>query len=233
MVEVKAVPFATLFDDSIWRTAIRKPLYSSVGFSNAAIPGEVSFFGYARGALVPGAGNAAGVVSKVAHTNMELAGSLPLPKKFRCNGISVHMLPAAFGSSDVPSASDPTSNTATQDSDLIEDLLLLTYSTVLTVKVGNKEYADHPLDLFPSNTGFAGLCTVANDNASGTNVGTMDVVLPHTIGNGISYRVYPFLIENGQSFSATLRCFFASPPSLNDARLVTVVLHGSMYREVQ
>ena len=172
--------------------------------------------------------------SKICHTNMELAGVLAKPKKFRCNGIGVFMLPAAFGSSDVPSASDPTfSATATQDSDLLEDLLLLTYSMVLTVKVGEKNYADHPLWFFPSNQGFGGLAAVANDTVSASAVGNLDIVLPMTIGNGMNYRTYPFLIEDSQAFSATLRCQFASPPSLNDPRLVTVILYGAMYREVQ
>lgn len=229
-----AAPKFALHDDGIWRSAIRQPLYSSVGLDNAALPQEVSFFSYALGQNVPGAGNAAGVPSRLFHTNMTSAGQLSKPKKFRCDGVRVVMRDLSFtATANTPAASDPTfSASATQDSDILEDLLLLTYSTFLQVKIGEKFYANHPTYWFPSNIGYRGLAAVSNDTVSASAVGNLDICLPHTEGLGMNFRVYPFLIEDSQAIQASLRCPLASPPSLNDDRLVTLVLTGTLLREV-
>lgn len=234
-----ALPTATvdpqrmLFDDGIWRSAIRQPLYSSAGLDNAALPGELSFFQYGLGQLVPGAGNAAGVSAKLIHTNMTVGGQLAAPKKFRCDGVRVSMMPIAFtATANTPALSDPSFGTAAQDSELLEDLLLLVNSCFLQVKIGEKFYANHPLSLFPANQGFGGLAAVSNDNAGATAVNMLDVVLPHTVGNGLNFRVYPFLIEAQQGIQVSMRSPWATPPSLNDDRLVTVWLSGNLYREV-
>lgn len=226
-------PAAVLHEDGIWRSSIHQPIYSTVGLDNAAIPQEVRWFGYALGQNVPGAGNAAGAPSTIWHTNMTSAGNLGRPRKFRCYGIRIHMPSIAFtGASATPSLSDPSFGAAAQDSELLEDLMLLAYSCTFSVRVGEKLYADHPLWMAPSNVGFGGLAAVAQDNGSSTTTGQLDICAPHLVGNGLNLRTYPFLIEDQQSFDAVLRCHLPSPPSLNDDRALVCVLDGNLLREV-
>lgn len=226
-------PKFALHDDGVWRSAIRQPIWSAYALDNAAIPQDCTFFSYAQGQPVPGAGNAAGVPAKLFHTNMTTAGQLGSPKKMRVDGARLILRDLAFGSANVPGSSDPTfSASATQDSDILEDLLLLTHATYLSIKIGEKHYAQHPSWMFPSNVGYRGLAAVANDTVSASAVGNLDATLPHTEGVGIQFRVYPFLIESQQSIQASLRCPLASPPSLNDDRLVILMLTGTLLREV-
>lgn len=230
---IGADPKFSLHEDGIWRSAIRQPIWSAVALDNAAIPQELTFFSYAQGQPVPGAGNGAGATAKLWHTNMTSAGQLGAPKKMRVDGVRLILRDVAFASANVPGSSDPTfSASATQDSDLLEDLLLLVHGTYLSLKIGEKHYAQHPSWMFPANLGYRGLAAVANDTVSASAVGNLDVTLPHTEGLGMNFRVYPFLIEAQQAIQASLRCPLASPPSLNDDRMAILMLTGTILREV-
>lgn len=223
----------SLFDDNLWRESVRQPLYSSAGVSNAALPNVTPFFGYGRGANVPGVGNAAGVPSTLFHTNMEQAGVLESPKKFRCDGVRLYMPPLAFNSSNVPAISDPSFGTAAVDDELLEDWLTVLYSTVLWLQIGQKTMIEHPSWFLPANVGVGGLAAVSQDNGTAATTGSLNVCIPHSIGKSMDFRVAPFLIDQSQQ---TIRCELRAPISsvaLNDPRLITVYLQGNYWRGVQ
>lgn len=212
--------------------AIEHPLYSSVGLDNAAIPQELTFFGYGVGDNVPGAGNAAGVAATKYHTNLDRGGSLARPKVFSATGIRFHLPLLAFtGASNTPSLSDPSFGAAAADNDLFEDLLAIFYSGHVSLEVGEKTYIDEPLFLMPSMVGFGGMASLA----VGANAGApfQDVTLPHTFGIERSFMPYPILISSQQSFTLRLRFPWATNITLNDDRLLVAILDGKLGREVQ
>lgn len=222
-----------LFDDGIYRDAVSQPLYSTVALDNAALPAEIRFFGYGRGQPVPGAGNAAGVAATLWHTNMEIGGQLPKPQKYRCNGVTLHLVPLAFGGANAPGVSDPGfSVAAVSNSDLLDDLLLVANSCGIRLRIGTKLYADHPLMFVPSSYGFGGVAAVALGNTTAGAAPTQqDVGLFSTKGISLDFNTYPFQIDEQQAIEAALLCPWTTP-ALADDRVLTMVLHGLHYREV-
>jgi hypothetical protein len=227
-------PYAILFDDNIWRDALRKPLFSTGGINKTAIAPELALFGYALGGTVAGGGNGAGFPATEWHTNMKTPQRLDEPKKMRVDGVRLYMPQITWSSSNVPALSDPTFDAANaQDAELLEDLLLIHYNCMLWLRIGEKDYINHPLWLLPANVGYNGIAAVANDRVSGAAIGNVDTTLVHSIGKGFRFDVYPFLIEKGQSILSKLLCpWNATLPALNDDRVVTVFLDGNIYREI-
>lgn len=232
-------PPAALHDDGVWRDAVRQPLYSTVGYDAAILPFQRNFFTYRTGDNVPGAGNAAGNPSTLWHTNMEIGGALAMPKKFRCDGVSVTMPPLTFeGGADVPNFGSGTnepgfSGAATADSELLEDILVFVYSSYMRLRIGQKNYAEHPLMFFPHNIGAAGLCAVDVDRVSAAGIGHLDVTIPNTVGLGIQFGLWPFLVMPQQAIVCEITTPWGTNPPLNRARAVQVFLHGNYHREVQ
>lgn len=223
---------ALLWDDGIWRDSVRQPIYSSAGLNTGALPSELQFFNYARGQNVPGAGNFAGIASTVYNTNMDMAGQLGRPKKYRCDGLRVHLPSIAASGSGVPALTDPSfAAAASQDDELLEDWLVIVYSTFLQLRIGEKYYANHPLWYMPSNTGFDGVAAVAQDNGTAATTANLSLGLYNGKGTSLGINLIPFLIEMQQTITCTLRCPWTSP-SLNDHHILFVYLTGNLYREV-
>lgn len=219
--------------------ATRQPLYSAAGIKGgAALAQETTFFTYAKNGIVSGNGlgaiSGAGVpvTATTLHTNLEQPNQLPQPKKFVATGVRLHMPAISFGTFNVPGLPDPSSGAAAQDAEFLEDWLLLYYSCSLHVRIGERIYYDHPLELAPSNAGFGGAASLAVDTGSAATIAQQDVELWHSVGQAFEMKAYPWLVEPGQTIRASLRCLFDTPPTLNDDHLVFLVLDGKFLREV-
>lgn len=220
-----------------------QPLYSSVGVNNAALPSEITFFGYKQGDNVPGAGNFSGVRSTPFHTNMRLGGQLPRPQLFICEGVRFYVpMIAATTTANTPELVDAGFSTTDESvSQLLDSLVLLTYSSWFTLTLGDRQYVDHPLWMLPSNVGFGGIASLAYDDAAAADEGHLDLTLVNT--QGALFKMFPFdtidgvrgpiLLAEGQQLKATLRCQWTTNPSMLDDLLLVAILDGQMTRAAQ
>lgn len=232
--QLQVDPKRVLMEDGIWRDSVRQPLYSTFGLDNAALPPQCDFFGYGIGANVPGAGNVAGIAATLWHTNMQQGGLLGTPKKFRCTGVRLGLLPLAFTTTaNTPELSDPGFGAAAVNDDLLDDVMLCFYSGHVIFRVGEKNYLDRPTFEVPNLLGYDGLCAIAQDNGTGATTGSLSIGLPHGVGIGARFSVYPVLIEDMQPFSVTVRHLWGTPPSLVDDRAYKCYLDGNLWRGVQ
>jgi hypothetical protein len=78
-----------------------------------------------------------------------------------------------------------------------------------------------------------GLAAVDVDRVSAAADQHLDITIPHSVGNGIRYSTWPFLIMPQQSFNASLHCPWPTPPALQEQRAIQVVLFGNLHREIQ
>lgn len=210
---------------------IESVLFSTVGLASGALPQDVFFFGYGIGDPIGGSGNlVTNELAKGYHTNLDKGGILGLPKSFLATGIRFYLVPltsttAAAGAS--PVLSDPGfSAAALADSDLLEDLRMITETGHVKFTIGSKVYVDEPLFALPGNIGFGGVASVS----IGANAGThhLDVCLPKTEGQTREFLPYPIRIPPQQGFQVSLSFRWSTPPSLNDHRALVCMLDGKL-----
>lgn len=218
-----------------------QPLYSAFALGAAALPSTMTFFGYAVGDNVPGAGVGTVAATRF-HTNLQTSGRLPAPELFTAVGLRVFMPQFALAAGPQPAVGDESSATANANADTWDDLMLLYHSCWLEFQVGTKLYAQHPLWMFPPNTGFAGSAALANDDGTAATIGALNLVLPHLQGVGFQLSPFmapdgsvrgPVLIAESQNFAARIRCEWGTNPSMVDARYVFVFIDGHLTRASQ
>lgn len=212
---------------------VQFPLYSAAAFDKATaeLPNQVSFFNYALGQRVSGAGAAALQNATRFHTNMETANFLSAPKTFTVQQVRLIVAQAIYATSPTVQATTTTSASA-RTSDLLDDLLKLG-SMAFRFFVGPKDYVSAPLWAVAGNTGLGGTASVSVSNTNGAAAGLI-ASTPYTCGKSWTIRTWPVLIANQQSFGAELVNSFtkAAGNRLAQERLVFCVLEGVLGREV-
>ena len=212
---------------------VQFPLYSAAAFdkTTAELPNQVSFFNYALGQKVSGAGNAAAANATRFHTNMETANFLSAPKTFTVQQVRIVVAQAIYSTS--PTVQDTTTTSATaRTSDLMDDVLKLG-SMAFRFYVGPKDYVGAPLWAIAGNTGLGGTASVSVSNTNTAAAGLI-ASTPYYCGKSWTIRTWPVLIANQQSFGAELTNSFskAAGNRLAQQRLVFCILEGVLGREV-
>lgn len=154
-----------------------------------------------------------------ADTNMEIAGSLPAPKRFFVESIEVHFYPG--GTLD---RSDPSLTLGFAD-----DVYSVAKSGFLDFFIGSKSYlTEGPIGRFPPKTGIK-LFANNSSTLTGQNIRT-----EYATFGGVPYKLDPgILLVPTQNFNITLNWPVAvALPSGNPAR-IGVVLNGILYRNSQ
>lgn len=205
------------------------PLYSSVAFDAAALPARSELFNYLPGGQVSGAG-AGATTATLLHTNMQAVRSIPRPKTFLISGIRVFVPPVAFGST--VALADDTVGTTEENIDQLDDLRAITETMALRLRIGEITFAEAPLWMMPANLSVGGVAaTSVHANAS---VIWQNRVALSTAGIGYDFSTgrRPVLWAS-QNLQLELLCDWTTNPTLNDNKLLTVVLDGVMGRELQ
>lgn len=156
-------------------------------------------------------------------TNMEIAGSLPAPKRFLIESIEVYIFPG--------SAINFSGAGAATRKGHADDVYALAKSGWLDLFIGSKSYlTEAPIGRLPPTTGVKVNSAIALAGSGAAQMEGYDYAVP----GGALYRMEPpILLVPTQNFSITLNWPSAvATPSGADAR-VGVVLKGILYRNSQ
>jgi hypothetical protein len=155
----------------------------------------------------------------LADTNMEVAGSLPAPKRFLIESIEVHFYPG-----------NPVSQTGAVVSENWNDVYDVSKSGWLNLYIGSKSYlTEAPLGRFPQSTGVAGTSAIAD---STTPAASRVTVVDYARFGGYPYLMQPpILLVPTQNFNVSLNWPSAVPISI--AGRIGVVMKGILYRNSQ
>jgi hypothetical protein len=205
------------------------PLYSAIALATATIlPRQTSFFTYALGGTVSGAG-AGAIAATQFHTNLETPNFLAAPKTFTVTAVRLHMPFLQYAASPTVLA---TSGVAIASDLLADDLQLIIGSTHFRFSVGPKDYVRGPTYAIPANYGIGGVAGTSVSNTNAASVFQRRTAL-HTSGREFRMDTYPVLIANQQTFAAELLCEWTTNPTLAaGGRLLFCILDGIMGREV-
>lgn len=188
---------------------VRASLYDFQTYANAGTT-QMTFF------QVP-----IGQSSKTKYdTNMEVAGSLPSPKRFLVESIEVYFFP---GKAIAYSAATAATRLSQAD-----DVYTVAKSGWLDLFIGSKSYlTEAPIGRFPPTTG------VKTQNAVGVSTGGVQGY-DYAVMGGQPYRMDPpILLVPTQNFNITLNWPSAvALPSATDGR-IGVVMKGILYRNSQ
>jgi len=157
-----------------------------------------------------------------ADTNMEMAGSLPSPKRFVIETLELYFFP------DV--SIDTTSAGAVNTASYGADMLSFLSHGYLDLFIGSKSYlTEAPLGRFPASTGMR-----MDTDLSGTFAAPNFVKSQYAQTTGLIYRIDPNLtLEPTQNFNVSLNWPTAIPmPSGSGAR-IGVVMRGVLFRNSQ
>ena len=190
--------------------AIRSSLYD---FQDYAIAGQTSLTYF----QVPAGQNG----KTKADTNMEMAGSLPSPKRFLVETMEIMFFSGA--SIDTAAVAAATQSQAA-------DVYAFAKSGYLDFFIGSKSYlTEAPLGRFPSST------SIRVDAAlTGTFTAPVSQKTQYAAMSGLIYRVEPNItLEPTQNFNVSMNWPTAVPmPSGNIAR-VGIVMRGLLFRNSQ
>lgn len=153
-------------------------------------------------------------------TNMEIAGSLPSPKRFLLQSIEVYLFPGPF----------PSTLGAPALSAFANDVYEVGMSGFLKFFIGSKDYLiEAPLQRFPPKTHLYGWSGASDSTTAGAAQAVNNTYASFA---GRAYRIQPeILIEPTQNFNVSLNWSAAVGISA-DAR-IGVVLDGILYRNSQ
>lgn len=190
---------------------VRQPLYDFQAYP-AAGSTQLTFFAIPKGQS-----------SKTfADTNMETAGSLPNPKRFLVEGISVQFFPGTVFPSQAPAAP----NIDAFVNDVWE---VFSATAFLEFFIGSKAYLDAPLHAFPATTGLAGFTGMSDSTTAGASGFTRT---SYARAAGMPFKLDPpLMLEPTQNFNVTLN--FPTAVAITNAGRIGVYLHGSLYRNSQ
>ncbi len=207
---------------------ITQPMYSCVSFDSTTLPVTRRCFNFSVGQPVPGAIEGGGVAETATlyHTNMDVSGQLSTPKVFEVTGIRF----VVSNLNETGSAGPPHPATAS-DPLLLEDLLRMNNGLVLDFTVGQKNYAEGPVWMFPGNCGVGGMASAGIADTTATEQYTIE----SGQGAGMPWQMAPYtiFIPSQQTFFVDLNAPGATTPTLSVARLAWVVLMGRLGREAQ
>lgn len=187
--------------------AIWQPLYDSSAYA-AAGQTSLTFF------QVPN-----GQSSKTLDdTNMELAGSLPMPKRFLIQAIEI----AFF------SGVTPATHGAQAAANYVNDVNAFYKSGHFQLFIGSKPYLDEsPLGVMPPGWGMYVASALADTTTAAADSQSM-VQYARPIGR--TYEITPVLLESQQNFKVTLSWGTAVALPSTSAGKVFVRLLGTLYR---
>ena len=153
-------------------------------------------------------------------TNMELAGSLPSPKRFLLQSIEVYFFPGPF----------PSTLSAPAVSDFVNDTYEVAMSGFLKFFIGSKDYLiEAPIGRFPQKTHLYGWSGASDSTTAGA---TQAVNNSYANFAGRPYRINPeILIEPTQNFNVSLN--WAAAVGISANARIGVVLDGILYRNSQ
>lgn len=155
-------------------------------------------------------------------TNMEIAGSLPAPKRFLIQSIEIYYYPGstvdtfAAAAAALPSQAD--------------DVYSFIQHGWIDVFIGSKSYlTESPLGRLPPSTGMKLHSAVASNSAT---VG--EVKSEYAVAGGAQYLMQPpILLVPTQNFNVTLNWPALVPTPSTIAARVGVVMKGILYRNSQ
>ena len=155
-------------------------------------------------------------------TNMEVAGTLPAPKRFLIECIEIYFFPGSTVSRFAAAAAALPGQA--------DDVYTFSRNGNLDLFIGSKSYlTEAPLGRLPPTTGLKIESSVASNSAT---VG--EVKYDYAVMGGQPYRLMPpILLVPTQNFNVTLNWPVVVPlPSGVDAR-VGIVMKGILYRNSQ
>jgi len=153
-------------------------------------------------------------------TNMEIAGSLPSPKRFLAESVEVFFFPG----------DDPSSFGAQAANDFVNDVYKVLKTGYLRLFIGSKDYLiEGPLLRFPQKVCFDFDSALSDATTAGSDAQS---VIAYATAKGRPYRLQPpVLIPPTQNFKVEIAWpnGAQSLNSANDAK-IGVVLDGLLYR---
>lgn len=157
-----------------------------------------------------------------ADTNMELAGSLPSPKRFVVETLELYFQPG------VPI--DTVASTATNTAKYADDMLAFANGGFLDFFIGSKSYlTEAPLGRFPASCGLR-----VDQSLAGTFAAPNMVKSQYAQMTGLIYRVEPNItLEATQNFNVSLNWPTAVAMPSGIAARVGVVTRGVLFRNSQ
>lgn len=155
-------------------------------------------------------------------TNMEVAGSLPAPKRFLIDTIEVYFYPG--------SAVDTFATVAAALPAQADDVYTFAKNGWLDLFIGSKSYlTESPLGRLPPTTGVKLTTAIATNSAT-----TSEVKSEYAVAGGQPYRLDPpILLVPTQNFNVTLNWPVAIAMPSTIAARVGVVFKGILYRNSQ
>jgi hypothetical protein len=212
---------------------IRQPLFDYVTYPTLGSAAPFNFFSVPQGqGLSSSSGNVANPKGE-ADTNMQLAGQLPAPQAFWCDGIEIDVQPGSSAAANayviqIPSAFAVAAAATVQAG--AHDVNAILSGGVLSFNISNKSYyKEGPLFRFPPRSALA--LDVAIESTSAT-VGESVKEKLRNVGDPVLLNP-GFGIMSSQAFGATITYPTAIPtPSGFNAR-IGVILNGYTFRPVQ
>lgn len=207
------------------------PLYSAVALDAAALPSRVAAFNYVPGSTVSGAGVAAVAATKM-HTNMAAVGTIPRPKTFVVTAIRLLLSPLEYTATSSALADD-TAGTTLENSDQVDDAILVVNSMAFRFRLGEITLAEAPLWLCPANAGIGGVAATSISNTNAASAWQTRTAL-HTAGLGYTFATgRKPVLWSSQQFTFEYLSQWTTNPTLVGAKLLYAVLDGVMGRELQ
>lgn len=189
---------------------VKQPLYDYQTYPAAGAT-QLTFFAIPKGQSG----------KTLADTNMEVAGSLPNPKKFLVLGIEVFFIPGP----------NPSAAAAAPGVDnFVNDVWTVFKSTgYLEFFIGSKAYLDAPINMFPAVTRLAGFAGLADSTTAGANQFTR-TSYASSAGQPFGLKP-PLMLEPTQNFTITLN--FPTAVAISANGRIGVHLKGLLYRNSQ
>lgn len=210
------------------KDAVNYRLYDSLLIDGAAAavsanPQRLFQVGVGQSASTMVAGTA--YTKTLQHTNMTQAGQLPAGQTFLVNSIQAVVIQtgAWIASQTAPSGDDATASTVEGD----WGLKAILQSGILTLTIGDKDYEQAPLLMFPSKYGISGFAATATTATTVTNT---IAALNNGFGNPYQCLI-PHRIDSSRHFEVKIQ--FPGATVISNKYFIQVVLEGVLFRSVQ
>lgn len=211
------------------------PLFSAAVVPSGQLPSSITFFGYGQGDQLPGA--TAGVLAKAVHTNMDKGGILSQPRHVIATGLRFFVPPVVYDVAGTPtnqSQNNTADPSAVQNDDMLQDMLRIVHSGVVTFEHQDKVLLEQPLYTMPGNYVMGGLAesAVALGPSNNTYI-RQSTSFPGTIGLEHNFGGKGYVIRPQEAFTVKIDFRNVSSSggnSLQAARLIYAILDGQQLR---